>query len=338
MKAVYLKPRGSFKADRITSDTLFGALCWGIRHLHGRNTLEDILSQFKEGTPPFLLTSTYPYQDNGSKTHYLPRPKTQPLRITPESREEIEKLKNLKKINFLPLELFERYAEGRLTDQDLYDAINTKGTAPTYSHNGKKYTLRDDALVENGALFTRKEIPRNAINRLNNATEGNLFYNRETFLSKDAGLYFLLDAKDTKTIASALGFLNDRGIGGDISVGKGSFEITAPQDFSLQVTDGDAFTTLSLYHPTKTELTHFSQNKNRTWYTLERRKGKIESSFVQVDNVWKDTTYMFTEGSVFPTIDNQEAYGKNPIVKETPFEVQQYGYAFPINIKTQRGD
>lgn len=337
MKVVYLDPRTSFKGERISSDTLFGAICWGIRSLYGKSLLEELLEEFRGGNPPFILSSTYPFQDSGGdgKIHYFPRPLGRPFRKKAQTREGVEKTKNLKKITLLPQELFKSYVDGELTDEYLHQ--NSKICPPRYDLGGKEYHMRNGALVREGNLFTRGEIPRNAINRLSSATEGALFFNRETFLSDDTGLYFLLDIFDEieDAVNGALGFLGDRGLGGDISVGKGAFEMGEPQEFSvLEGTGGEKlFTTLSLYHPAKEELEHFSKRGEKSWYKLERRKGKMESAFVNPKDVWKDTVYMFSEGSSFPAIEDRRTYGDNPIVKRTPFEVQQYGYAFPVGME-----
>ncbi|MDI6916955.1 MAG: hypothetical protein QMC80_04070 [Thermoplasmatales archaeon] len=95
MKVVYLEPRTSFIGSRIHSDTLFGAICWSIRQIYDKETLENILEKFKNGKPPFLLSSTYPYIGNGEKKHFLPKPIQKPLRKEVTSMKDLNKLTEL---------------------------------------------------------------------------------------------------------------------------------------------------------------------------------------------------------------------------------------------------
>jgi CRISPR type III-A-associated RAMP protein Csm4 len=46
------------------SASLFGALCFGFLELVGPAELQKILERFKEGAPPFLLSSAFPFEDD----------------------------------------------------------------------------------------------------------------------------------------------------------------------------------------------------------------------------------------------------------------------------------
>ena len=340
MKVVYLEPKSSFIGERIHSDTLFGAICWGIRQVYDKETLENILRKFKNGKPPFLLSSTYPYittKETEKKTHFLPKPMQKPLKKEINSREDLDKLKELKKLTFLPETIFNKYINRELTDEDFFNGITLHPTK--YLLDGEEYAQEGSVLIESESayrLFKTTSVQRNAINRLTNSTEGMLFYDSETFFSQDVGLYFLLKmfGNDEKIINAALSFLQDRGIGGDISTGKGCFRIPPISDFNgiNEPDNADACTTLSLYYPTSNEINYFRDHKDRLWYSIVRRRGKIESAFVDVEKVWKDSFKMFSEGSTFPLIERHEIYGMNPIVKQQPFDVQQYGHAYMVKI------
>lgn len=69
MKTVYLEPKATFKTD-LQSDTLFGLICWGIRQVFSEQKLEELLAQFAAGTPPFLLSSAFPFI-RGEKGTYI---------------------------------------------------------------------------------------------------------------------------------------------------------------------------------------------------------------------------------------------------------------------------
>ena len=61
MKIIYLKPLSGY-ATTLRSDTLWGMLCWGIRHLWGETELDNFLDACIAGKPPFVISSTFPYK------------------------------------------------------------------------------------------------------------------------------------------------------------------------------------------------------------------------------------------------------------------------------------
>jgi CRISPR-associated protein Csm4 len=177
------------------------------------------------------------------------------------------------------------------------------------------------------------------IDRLSNTTtEGGLFYTHETFIGEKSGLFFLIDIKDKRyenLLNASLRFAEDRGIGGDVSVGKGQFDIELLTEAEIihEPKNPDSFTNLSLYYPCDDEIPFFKQHEEKTWYNLIGKKGKIESAFVSTKDIWKESIQMFEEGSTFPLISDRELYGKNPIVKEKPFKIQHYGFALPVKMR-----
>ncbi len=186
----------------------------------------------------------------------------------------------------------------------------------------------------------------NTIDRLTNTTpktEGqqSLFTTTEIFATNsNSGLFFLIDGDEqwTEIVFSALRFLSHVGFGGDGSIGKNSFSFSV-EDYNFgDVSEANAFVSLSIYLPTKEELEYFAKNKKRTWYELETRKGKFGGQFIKQNRFWKDSVLAFKEGSVFPAL-NKNVYGQNKIVlsKEESghFDVYQYGIAFNLPIKVK---
>jgi len=352
MKIVYLKPKSSFLGEQVHSDTLFGALCWGVRQIYGKEKLEEMLSRFdrtsKKFNPPFLLSSTFPYMDSGDRRmHFLPKPKLKPIWKEIDSKEALDTLKTIKKVAYLQENLFNGWINSKITDFNLFGNIELKGGAITYKLDGREYLQKGGILIEKGyatSIFKKTDIQRNVINRLSNTTtEGGLFYTHETFIGEESGLYFLIDIKDgsyENLLNASLGFIEDRGIGGDVSVGKGQFDIESLTEAGLihEPKNPSSFTNLSLYYPCDDEIRFFKQHKGKLWYNLMRRKGKIESAFVSTKDIWKATVQMFGEGSTFPLIDDKEFYGENPIVKEKPFQIQHYGFALSVNMKVSENE
>ncbi len=74
--AIYLRPRGAL-ASPISSETLFGAVCWGIRILGLTDNLGDLLTQFSP--PRFVFSAAFPAYASkdahkGQWQRFYPRP------------------------------------------------------------------------------------------------------------------------------------------------------------------------------------------------------------------------------------------------------------------------
>jgi len=318
MKAVYLRSQSSFKTP-LRSDTLFGLLCWAIRQTSNEKRLEDLLRLFSQRKPPFLLSSAFPFtQKNGARIHYLPRPCWKPLSLqdvsqnTPVDLEVLASLKKFKKLRYLTKNTFLQIAEGKMSFLELFKS-QPKDLEP----------------------LTR-QVPHNTINHLSNSVleEGGFFFTEEYSCPSGCGLYFLMEADPQllPDLTAALFFLQHFGMGGDRSTGKGSFIIEIA-DFNLfsNLSTGNYQTALSLYYPLNEERQFYLQSPDSLWYRLAVRKGKVGGAFLQLEDFWKDTVVMFEEGSVFPYLE-QHPLGENPIVKRHPFEVQAYGFAFPVRL------
>lgn len=352
MKIVYLKPKSSFLGEQIHSDTLFGAICWGIRQIYGNDELEEMLSRFardsKKFDPPFLISSSFPYMESEKeKRHFLPKPILKPIWRNVETKEALDKLKTIKKVAYIQENIFNGWINGKITDSDLFEHIKLKEDNITYQLEGEEYLQKGGILIEKGdatGIFKETDILRNVIDRLSNTTtEGGLFYTHETFIGEKSGLFFLIEIKDRvyeNLLNASLRFVEDRGIGGDVSVGKGQFDIELLTDTEIihEPKNPDSFTNLSLYYPCDDEIQFFKQHEEKTWYNLIGRKGKIESAFVSTKDIWKESIQMFEEGSTFPLIADRELYGKNPIVKEKPFKIQHYGFALPVKMRMVKNE
>ena len=319
MKAVYLQSRGAYR-NELHSDTLFGLICWAIRQVFSETRLVELLKDFADGQPPFLLSSAFPCVKDGTGWKpFLPRPLLPPPEPVAElSREEAQRLKQYKRLRYIPADHFNQFLQGDHSDGSYYEA---------------------DAW-EKVQVPIPKRIDRlhSTIDRLSGTTDGAGTLFSEPEYRTDA-LYFLLDGEEAELVVTALRFLEDFGWGGGNSVGYGHFAATAGESpLGAAVAEPDRFITLSLYHPRPDELEPFKNGE--AWYELVVRKGKVGGHFLQVGDFWKRSVLMFAPGSTFPIIAEKQAYGRNPIVKGRkdglPFDVQQFGYAFAVGMKTAR--
>ena len=117
MKAIYLQSRGAYR-NELHSDTLFGLICWAIRQVFSEARLVELLKAFAVGQPPFLLSSAFPCaKDDSGWKPYLPRPLLPPPEPVEDlSREEAQRLKQYKRLRYIPADHFNKFLQGAYSD------------------------------------------------------------------------------------------------------------------------------------------------------------------------------------------------------------------------------
>lgn len=317
------------------SDTLWGAICWGVKMLYGEQRLLDFIKSYTAEAStveakPIYISSAFPYLEvAGQKELYLPRPL---LRLEEKGFEE----------------------------GGTFSETIQKSRAQKYSHPNPLMTLSEFRAADwapgetdkNRAYPTVSVDPmtHNTIDRLTGSTlssngRGQLFHTEERRVypawpksveekgEAKAGLYFLAHG-DTDTLKAVLRLLEHYGIGGDRSSGKGRFDIAWGEE-PMEIPepgDANAQLALSLYHPTQSELQQYEQEPNTSplqYKTVVRQGWKAASL--------KKPTLYFEEGSVFPLVDGQQPnrLGKNAFggKHEAGHDITQYGFGFMINVK-----
>lgn len=297
---VYIKPLSMF--PKLHSDTLFGAILSAISEIFP-SKVDEIINDFENNNPPFLLSSTFPSID--SKRFY---PK-----IILENKEsnvnDKNALKEYKKIEYVEEEIFLDLIRNNLTESDILNKFD-------------EYTVLNNLLLKKELSedieISSTIIPHNSVNRMTRETE--IFYSEgEEF--NNIGLFFIVKFNNPEykdIVESSLKFLKDRGFGKNISTGQGQFDyeiIDEDLDFNES---GDKFITLSRFIPSDDDLANININSS---YEIGFKRGRSKSGEI------RKQVRFFKEGSTFPN------YGENPgtIVKSgeiTP--AIEYGYAFPV--------
>jgi CRISPR-associated protein Csm4 len=339
---VYLKPvgAGGFKAE-LRSDTLWASLCWAIRSILGEAALEETLAAYEslDEAEAFYISSAFPYleekrdeEEVWDKVCFFPKPlqpylESRPLDIeglTPEEiKMEVRKAKRRdKRLAFLPKSQFEYLIRGNR------DPIGAAAFPETISRPMTHNTI--DRL--SGSTLTIKE------NETDKEGRGQLFHTDEFYLkNENTGLFFLLRGNLEK-VKPALRYLEHEGLGGDRSIGKGRFEISEPEDFSISTpATPNALVNLSLYHPTEKELKNWlAQDRDLLNYRLENRLGRVH---LQKEHLHDKAVLFFKEGSVFPLQAEHKRdnsiYGRNVVTGKhsAGFDIRRYGHGFMINAK-----
>ena len=339
------------------SDTLFGAMCWGIKAIHGEGKLCKKLERFDKDDPPFVLSSSFPVLEaNNGRTYFYPTPcmpgpgmsrmKCIASECSPSDlafklalTRAVRNWKRFRKARFVSHELMGRLlAEGSLVDafRDYHSGIGQPGGAVTL--------VSDDLLMtgdEYMAIFGDVKPPKligtaitqkNMIDRLQGSTggAGELYYTSDTRLRGASEgpvmkLHFLLKTSDVDFLMPVFRWLADTGIGGNRSSGRNQFLVSEPEDAQVpEATPGDVFFTLSRCLPKP-------EGEEPLIYRLLPQRHRAESSHFRDSDIWKRKVIYFQEGSCFRHSQSSEYYGRIEEVKRIGHRsIRQNGLAFPI--------
>lgn len=289
----------------IHSDTLFSAFCHSYLLLYGEDKLKSLLEKFINNSPPFIISSTFPWWDTKI---YFPIPLNQ-----------ISRDKKIKKILFVEKDGFEQILTGRSITEIINNGFATIPDLKKEKDEDKK------------PYFTIN-VPRIGLNRITNHPGDRFFHFGEVFYKENSGLFFLVYFKDNtieKEFNTTLMFMSEEGIGGDRTVGKGLFEIAKKESITINIPENiDSKITLSLYYPKEEEIEDIKDG----YYEILERRGYIYSPFTK--SLRRKNVRMFKEGSVF----NSQKEGK--IVDVTPeiftiHKIYRYGLAFTLPCKLE---
>lgn len=339
---VKLSPESAFHALP-SSDTLFGALCWSIRRLCGNERLKEVLTEI-DNNPLFVLSSAFPILEvKGSDAlYFLPKPVTTGITVY-----DVEAIagRNNKKVQVIVITEYKKYKKAEYVSESIFLDVQ-KGAS---DRSVFEQYMKENIVLFSNILMTKDEynlidahlkikpfissvVQKNAIDRLSMSTgeEGQTFYQQEIYASKIFGLYFLMKTSNVSFFTPLLRYLEDKGIGGNRSTGKGRFKIKVIGEKSLpDSADVKTFLNLSRFIPSNGDI---DLNSHRNCYEVFPYRSKVDSEYeFKGDDVWKDRVMYLKEGSVLVANEKKPFYGRCPIVKEIDGQkVRQNGMALPV--------
>lgn len=321
-------------SDRVRSDSLFSAWVSIYARLFRKQAVEELLQLFPtdkqpQGIPPFRISSTFIYREMENDTiYYLPRPLKFPINYPDD---DLAFFKAYKKLNYLPLEIWQRWYQGTgFTTDDAQELEN-------YTPGKLKGRLATAGVFDYSKACKIEQLPKIAIDRNTRAT--NIYHTgfvQFDWEKNPAGLYFLLELslqgeKLADKLEAALHLLGEEGIGGERSTGAGRFEIKwleLPEHWQNVVNfhAGNHHTLMSLFWDL-TITTEFLKNAS---YEIQERGGWIAESQLR-----RQMVRMFSEGSVFsappqgklvdvkPQEFNKHSIYRSGISLSLPIQVQE---------------
>jgi CRISPR-associated protein Csm4 len=296
----------SLQLTRWQADTLFGTLCWALRHRDGEEKLKQFLEPFLAGEPPFLLSDWMP-------AGYLPLPFHVRL-MQSEKRMDVEayrKLKALKKVRHLSEEGFAKACRGELVEVE-EEARELIVAAPQLHACINRAT---------GTTTGGDEEAGASLFELHGWVPGRASTGISVYIADRTG-------RGIDLVVELMRDVELSGFGKKKSSGMGAFKIEGnPVEWEPPSTNGKAngFVSLSGFVPARNDPTM------GFWQILVKH-GKLGEEYAVGGDPFKYPWIVLEAGSSFFTADvPREFYGRmlERISPKCP-QVVQYGYAFPI--------
>jgi CRISPR type III-A-associated RAMP protein Csm4 len=267
------------------SDTLFSALCHGIRQQFGLAALQDFLGGYAGSDPPAALSSALPYVlarreeevenwrppepfDPGRAVRFFPRP----IELAPPGvPAEADERKTVKKIGWVSEGIFRAWIAGdaqslagQWAEEVTIDGQTTK-QYPNLIHGQRVWLTAGerervagwrDEETDAIRLWAVGDVPRVTVDR--GASTSAVYQAGQVWFQPGGGLWLLVRWREDwrERGELALQALGHAGIGGERSAGHGLYRLHGPHKLSPfpDPEPGGRCVTLSLYYPTQAEL------------------------------------------------------------------------------------
>ena len=228
----------------LVGDTLFGQLCWGIRHRFGNEKLKELLNGYTEQKPFLVVSDAFP-------SNYLPLPKLPSKFWQTQKKIDAAERKKMKKKVWISLEHLKM-------ETDMW----------------QQYAISDKEAFALGKISSLQI--HNTINRKTNTTSTGQFapYSQsQTWYAQESqlDLYVVLDEdrfslENLKLILADIGTF---GYGRDASTGMGKFIVKHCEEFSSVQNNPNSYFTLANCAPFNCGL-----NAEQSFYQITTRFGR----------------------------------------------------------------
>jgi CRISPR-associated protein Csm4 len=357
---ILLKPKGIIK-DIPSSETLFGAICWGVRTLYGEKELVKILNDYEGSKGKFIPSSACPLLKSENGVIYcfpkpvIPDPEIKEMdetaaalkskiiqRAKVEIKEEnkllfskrivLSQYRSFNKTKYLPESLFNRLVKGEKIIKLYYEYLEEE---LKIIKGGILITANEFAKIGKESLMESRISARNKIDRLSFSTVpgGELYYEEEIYLNPRVfHLYFFLLTEDIDFFDPIFRWLSDTGIGGNRTVGRGYYEIKNEGEVKLpDATDKPLFIPLSKYLPAENEIDWDSE---KNYYQLIPYQPRFDTMFFKGGEFIKERVTYLKEGSILQAKAKKEYYGRlYPAAKFQNQTIYQCGLTIPVFLK-----
>lgn len=270
-------------ATPLRSDTLYGLLLWRIAERQGDTACGEAITAFREGRPPFVLSSALP-----EGQVFAPRLPAAPRALFRQWVEKgafhdssgaplglfsaLQHYKSFRKQAYLPLAVWQEHA-----------------SALSVRHLFAWYCARPAARPE--AVTATSVEPHVSIDRRHDgALEGGLFSNRLQWFAPGTHLHLYARTDAPDTLLALLAEAGDLGFGKDAALGKGRFAAALDEDFWPDALENGGPSSLLLSVCAAPDMAGLDG-----CYTTEIKRGKAWSSLL---GPFKNPLLLLREGSL----------------------------------------
>ena len=233
-------------AAAISSDSLFAALVARLAEIEGGAAVDTFMQPFKADSPPFVLTSTFPF---AGQVYFFPAPAIQ---ASEQARGSSVQPKELKQVQIVSQTIFRRLLAGDSLQEHFPKALKLQGRRCLVSPE-ETTDLPANLRQEGTALWDVDQRPRVTLGR--GAQNSSLFFTGRLAFAEDCGLWFgirwlAVDPDLQRKLSFLLEDLAIAGLGGERSAGFGDCRIELqPEPMELPDAQGQHWITLSRYLP-----------------------------------------------------------------------------------------
>ena len=337
LTALVFKPKSPFRGE-ITTNTIFGAICWGIRKFYGEKQLKKFLESYKEEIP-FLFSSPLPIDSEGNLWFFRPPLEGSIFGDTKEGnlKETYPVSKAFKKVSLIEWEILKKILEGEIkTERQLFEEI-VKKVSP-----GEGKSKNPQELAEAIRNYTRRASKlkeetltvKTPINRLTNtAKEGELHNEVANIYSTFAVIFKVCNEDWFEKAKTALKVVR---LGGNKTVGLGRFEFEEreeiiPEGLKNFLGKGEKLYLLAPAIPScliDVEKSLYEVRLERS--AVDKSLGYFDEKFLKVP-VWKKTVAYLKEGSVLKLKKPSEFVGGlRETLKVEKSAIYAYGLGFGL--------
>ncbi len=340
LTALVFKPKSPFRGE-ITTNTIFGAICWGIRKFYGGKKLKNFLNSYKSEIP-FLFSSPIPIDSKGNLWFLRPPLEGSIFDDTDEGKlKEIYPIsKAFKKISLIEWDTLKKILEGEIkTERQLFEEIVKR-----VSKNGEEAkdpqelaeairSYSDSAPKLRGETLTVKT----PINRLTNTAKEGELHNEVANIYDSFAVIFKVNNEDWfKKVKTALKVVR---LGGNKTVGFGRFEFEEreeiiPEGLGDFIKKGERLYLLAPAVPNSlidAENSLYEVRLERS--AVDKSLGYFDAEFLKVP-VWKKTVAYLREGSVLKLKEPSDFVGSlKETLKVGDSSIYAYGIGFGLSFK-----
>jgi len=341
LTALIFYPQSPFRGE-ITANTLFGAICWGIRKFYGESEIKNFLKEYKSGNPPFVFSSPLPIDKEGKPWFF--RPPLEGSIFDNSNREELKRRypvsKRFKKLSLIEWDILKKILSGEIkSEKELFGEILKKLFPKEGNAEDKDPQEVADALEK----YT-KEAPKlkettltvkTPINRLTfTAQEGQLHNEVVNVYNPFAVLFKVYNQRWFEKAKVALKVVR---LGGNKTVGLGRFEFEEnkeiiPEGLENFTNKGKRVYLLSPATPTTyidIERSLYEVKIERS--AVDKSLGYFDPSFVNLP-VWKKAITYLKEGSILTLKEPLEVVGSlRETLKVGDSAIYAYGLGFCLS-------